>query len=178
MDDTSRLRNSGGGRRGSARESRLGAALQFVKYAIVGAIATGVNVAAFFTAAITLFPCLTADDKAVAIISKFASVPLPEMTDAARSLNAAYCNVAAYFVSNVVCYILNRMFVFKPGRHGMAVEAALFFLVSGVSLAVGAAGQTALIAIFGVPTSLALAANLVASLSINFLMRKFVIFKG
>jgi len=178
MDDTNSLGTGGDGQSRAAGKSRRDAALQFVKYAIVGAIATGVNVATFFAAALTLFPCLTADDKAVAVISKFASVPLPEMTDATRSIHAAYCNIAAYFVSNTVCYILNRMFVFKPGRHGVAVEAALFFLVSGVSLAVGAAGQTALIAIFGLPTSIALAANLVASLAINFLMRKFVIFKG
>lgn len=160
------------------KKSAFQSARQFVKYAIVGAIATAVNAAVFFVAAYTLFPCLTADDKVVTLLSKFVEFELPEMSDAVRSINALVCNAIAFVFSNTVCYLLNRLFVFKPGRHGVAVEALLFFAVSGLSFAAGSAGQTALIAWAGLSTSIAFAAFLVASLAFNFVLRKFVVFKG
>ena len=152
--------------------------VQFLKYAFAGAIATGVNVAAFFAFAYRLFPCLTPDDKVVVLLSRFIDVTVAEIPDGARSVNALWCNAFAFVISNAACYVMNRLFVFKPGRHSMAVEALLFFLVSGASFALGSAAQTALIALFGLSTSVAFATNLVASVLINYAMRKFVIFKG
>lgn len=159
-------------------QQRRAAIIQFIKYAIVGGIATAVNAITFFAFAYRLIPCLTPDDKVVSILSRFTEVSLPEISDADRSMNALACNAIALVVSNVFCYILNRLFVFKPGRHGVFVEALLFFLVSFTSFVVGSAGQTALIALAGLPTSIAFGAFLVASLAINFVMRKFVVFKG
>lgn len=162
----------------SIPESRREHLAQFAKYAVVGGFATAVNLVTFFLCAYSIFPALTADDKIVILLSRFVELHVGEMTDAVRSVNALYCNIVAFAVSNVVCYIMNRLFVFKPGRHSIAVEFLLFTLVSGTSSSVGAAGQTALIACLGLSTSFALAANIVAALAINYAMRKFVIFKG
>jgi putative flippase GtrA len=78
----------------------------------------------------------------------------------------------------VLCYILNRLFVFKPGRHRWVVEFLLFFSVSGVSAALGTALQSVLIGRYGIETTPAFGANILCALLINYAMRKFVIFKG
>ena len=153
-------------------------AIQFVKYAIAGGMATATNIAVFFIAGWFLFPCLTQDDIVVRLFSKFADVVVPAAQEGARATNAVYCNVAAYFVSNAVCYALNRLFVFKSGRHGMLVEILMFFGVSAVSTAIGTGLQTLLITRLGMQTTIAFGANLVSALLINYARRKFVIFKG
>ena len=92
--------------------------------------------------------------------------------------NAIRCNIVAFLISNTVCYVLNRLFVFEPGLHGILMEAFLFFAVSAASTFVGTTFQTLLIKKANMQTTFAFSANLVASLAINFVMRKFVVFKG
>ena len=99
------------------------------------------------------------------------SRPAPEPLFAVR-------RTIGFFLSNALCYLLNRWFVFKPGRHHWAVELLLFFAASGFSMLVGSTVQTVLIGKFGFQTSVSFAANIVASLLINFVARKFFIFKG
>lgn len=153
-------------------------AIQFAKYAVAGGAATAVHVATFFLAGWFLFPCLSENDIIVRLLGRFAGIAAPAVDEARRAANALCCNVAAYFVSNTVCYVLNRIFVFKGGRHSMPVEIAMFFGVSAISTAIGTGLQTLLIARFGLQTTVAFAANLVSALTINYALRKFVIFKG
>ena len=156
-----------------------GPVAQFVKYAFVGGLATAVNILAFFLAGWFLFPCLTDNDIIVRLLSRFRpGIRVPEAVKHGRAANAVRCNVIAFFFSNTLCYVLNRLFVFRPGHHGVVVEAALFFLVSAFSTFVGTACQTALIKKLNMQTTFAFGANLVASLAINFVMRKFVVFNG
>lgn len=151
-----------------------GPAAQFVKYAVVGGIATATHVAIFFCCGWFLLPCLTQDDIAVRLLGLTA----PAIPEAARAWNAGWCNAIAFLFSNTVCYLLNRLFVFVPGRHHWALECLLFFAVSGVSMVLGTAIQTYLIATHGMQTTMAFGANLVTSLLINYAMRRFVVFKG
>ncbi len=148
--------------------------VQFIKYGLVGGLATGIHVAAFFVCGLFLFPCLTQDD----IIIRLFGLTAPAISESARAWNAGFCNAIAFVIANTVCYFLNRLFVFKPGRHHWALEFLFFFGVSGISLAIGTACQTFLITHQGLQTTYAFGANLVSSLLINYVMRKFVIFKG
>ncbi len=84
----------------------------------------------------------------------------------------------AFFVSNTVCYLANRWFVFKPGRHHVVIEFLLFLAVSAVSMAVGTTLMVVLIRRFGMQTTYAFGANILSSLAINYVMRKFFVFKG
>ena len=157
----------------------LAAIVQFVKYAIAGGIATAVNIVAFFLAGWFLFPCLTESDILVRLLRRLrGEIALPVARAGSRAANAVKCNIVAFLVSNAVCYILNRLFVFEPGQHGIVVEALLFFAVSAASTFIGTVCQTILIKKLNMQTTLAFSANLVAALMINFVMRKFVIFKG
>ena len=156
-----------------------GPVAQFIKYAFVGGLATGVNILAFFLAGWFLYPCLTEDDILVRLLRKIrGEVRVPVAKTRSRAANAIRCNIIAFFFSNTFCYILNRLFVFQPGHHSLWLEALLFFAVSAFSSFVGTAFQTLLIKKANMQTTFAFGANLVASLAINFVMRKFVVFNG
>ena len=149
-------------------------AVQFIKYGIAGGMATATHIAAFFLCGWFLLPCLTQDDITVRLLGLTA----PPISEAARAWNAGLCNALAFLVSNSLCYVLNRLFVFKPGRHHWALEFLLFFSVSGISMVIGTAVQTFLISHQGIQTTPAFGANILSALLINYAMRKFVIFKG
>lgn len=148
--------------------------VQFIKYGIVGGLSTGISIVTFFLIGWFFLPCLTQDDITVRLLGLTA----PAISQSTRAWNAGISNAIGFVLSNVVCYILNRLFVFKPGKHRWLVEFLLFFAVSGVSWAIGTTIQTLLITYQGMQTTLAFGANIACALLINYAMRKFVIFKG
>ena len=148
--------------------------VQFCKYAVVGVLATLVNIAVFSVFAWRVFPCITADDFVVRL---FQLVP-PEIDEAARARLAAYCSVAGFVVSDVFCYLINRAFVFKPGKLPMWLEFLSFTAVGAFAAFLGTAIQAWLIAGFGVQTSVAFLVCILTSLMFNYVLRKFFIFKG
>ncbi len=148
--------------------------VQFIKYGVVGGMATALHIVTFFLCGWLLLPCLTQDDIAVRLLGLTA----PVLTPSTRAWNAGFCNAIGFVLSNTFCYVLNRLFVFKPGRHHWVTEFLLFFAVSGISMVLGTAIQTFLITQAGFQTTPAFGANIVCALFINYAMRKFVIFKG
>ena len=148
--------------------------VQFIKYGMAGGIATVTHVLMFFLAGFLLFPCVSESDPLV----KLFGLVVPAVDEALRAKNAVFSNICAFFVSNTVCYIINRLFVFRPGRHHMAIEFCLFVAVSAVSMVVGTTLMGVLIQHFGIQTTYAFGANILSSLAINYVMRKFFVFKG
>ncbi len=157
-----------------ALSHEAGPLLQFIKYAIVGGLATLCHIVAFYLSALLLFPCLTPDDYLVRLLK----VRVAPMADGLRARRAFICNAISFTFSNLFCYLLNRLFVFKPGRHHWALELLLFFSVSAVSMLLGSAFQTWLIVRRRWQTTIAFSTNLVVALLINYAMRRFVIFNG
>jgi putative flippase GtrA len=148
--------------------------LQFLKYALVGGMATATHIVVFYLCAVLLFPSLTPND----VVVRALGLSVAGVTETQRIWNAGIGNAIAFIFSNAFCYVLNRLFVFKPGRHPWAIEFLLFFGVSGISMLLGTSIQSWLIAQFSTQTTLAFGANLVTSLMINYAMRRFFIFKG
>jgi putative flippase GtrA len=95
-----------------------------------------------------------------------------------RARHAVYSNVAAFFVSNTVCYLANRWFVFRPGRHHVVIEFLLFLAVSAVSMIVGTTLMGVLIQQFGIQTTYAFGANILSSLAINYACGSFSSSRG
>jgi putative flippase GtrA len=151
-----------------------GPAVQFVKYVIAGGAATVTHVVCFYLTAWFLFPCLGPGDAFV----RFLGLTVPDLTDAVRARHSLYANGLAFVFSNLVAYLLNRWFVFRPGRHPWVLEILMFYAVSGISLSIGSSLMGILIARYGTQTTIAFGANIVSSLLINYAMRRFVIFKG
>ena len=148
--------------------------VQFVKYGLAGGLATVTHVLAFFLVGFLLFPCVTDNDPLVKLFGLVA----PAVDEALRARHAVFSNVVAFFVSNTVCYLANRWFVFKPGRHHVVIEFLLFLAVSAVSMIIGTTLMGVLIQRFGIETTYAFGANILSSLAINYVMRKFFVFKG
>ncbi len=145
---------------------------QFIKYGMAGGVATLTHIVVFYALGWRLLPCLTADDLMVRLL-RVAPVVVEN-----RALNAAMATVLAFLVSNAVAYSLNVLFVFKNGRHHWVLEILFFYAVSGVSMLIGTTLQSLLIARYELMTTLAFGTNIIASLLINYAMRKFFIFKG
>ena len=148
--------------------------IQFVKYSIGGGIATLTHITIFHLVAWKIFFALQEDDWFV----KFLNLPVQEVDDSTRARNSMIGNGLAFIISNLVAYLINIYWVFVPGRYHWIIEIILFYLVSGVAIAIGTATMGFLIRRFGMLTSYAFCSNLVAALMINYAMRKFFIFNG
>ena len=148
--------------------------VQFIKYGLAGGFATVTHIVVFFLAGFFLFPCVSAEDPLVKLFGLVA----PAVDEVLRARYAVFSNLTAFMFSNTVCYIMNRLFVFRPGRHHIVIEFLLFLAVSAVSMTVGTTLMGVLIKQFGVQTTYAFGANILSSLAINYVMRKFFVFKG
>ena len=148
--------------------------IQFIKYGIAGGLATVVDVVVFFLLAWQFIPALTSGDPLV----KLLGIAVTPVSEAARGTNYVIDKSLTFLVSNLVAYLANILFVFKPGRHSRLVEFLLFYLVSGISFALGTGLGWALVHYGHFSTTIAFLANLIAALAINYVCRKFLIFKG
>ena len=149
-------------------------AIQFVKYAIGGALATAVEILVFYLVAIWLLPALGPGDPAARLLG----LHVAPLAEAARSAHYVGGKAIAFVFSNLAAYVVNALWVFTPGRHSRKVEFALFYALSATSFTLGTALAWLLIKWTGLPTTYAFAANGAASIAINYAGRKFVVFKG
>ena len=151
-----------------------GAFAQFVKYGVIGVAATLVEKSVFYALAVTVLPCLTADDWAV----KFLSLPSASVSDSVRALRFVVATGIGFIFANIFCWLMNRAFVFRAGRHRWQVELALFFGVSGIAFLLAITLSWALIHWCSLMTTLAVLIEIVVSFLFNYFLRKFFIFKG
>ena len=151
-----------------------GPLVQFIKYAIAGGIATAVHVSLFYFCAVKLLPALNQHDA----LAGWLHLHVATVSDAVRARNSAIDNVIAFMFSNLTAYLINIVWVFESGRHNRWVEIAFFYAVSGISTAIGSALIWFLIHQFGITTTVAFGVSVLVSLLINFVLRKFLIFKG
>ncbi len=147
---------------------------QFVKYGTNGVIATYVQTGVFYALAVTWLGCLGADDFAVRYLG-FSSV---EVSDGVRAWRFSLATAVGFTVANVVCWLMNRRWVFRPGKFKWYVELGMFFCTSLVATLIALALSALLIRCVGLMTTLAVAVEVVVSFFVNFFVRKFFIFKG
>ena len=152
---------------------------QFVKYGAIGVMATLVQTGVFYVLASTCFPCLTADDVAVRYLGlPAATFDGGEAWYASRGMLAAYATSVGFFIANVFCWLMNRWFVFRPGKFSWYVEFGMFFGTSTLATVVALGTMKVLIDSFGMMTTFAVVVEVVVSFFVNFFVRKFFIFKG
>ena len=147
---------------------------QFVKYGVIGVLSTCVQMIGFYLLAATCMKCLGSGDWAV----RFLGLPSVEVSDGVRAFRAAIATAGGFTVANIFCWILNRLFVFKPGKFRWYVEFLMFFGVAALATVVALGVQSLLIKYFGMMTTAAVIVEVVVSFLMNFFVRKFVIFKG
>ncbi len=149
-------------------------AVQFIKYALSGGLATLVDALVFYTCACTLFPALRHNDP----IRRILPLPVHVMEERRRSRNFVFSTLIAFLFSNYSAYLINIHWVFAPGRHAPAVEMLLFYAVSGVSVLAGTALGWLMIRTLHLSTTFSYAGKVVAALMINYVCRKYIIFSG
>ena len=147
---------------------------QVVKYGAIGVIATYIQASVFYLLCSTCLMCLGAGDWAVCRLG----LPSAAVSDGVRAVRFAVATSAGFVVANVVCWLLNRWFVFRPGKFRWHVELALFFGTATFATVLALAISSALIRFAGLMTTIALAIEVVVSFLVNFFVRKFFIFRG
>ena len=147
---------------------------QFVKYGTNGVIATYVQTCTFYLLGATFLMCLGPDDWAV----KYLGLPAAAVSDGARALRFSCATAVGFVVANIVCWLMNRWCVFKPGKFRWHVEFALFFAASTLATVIALVLSAALIRFAGLMTTIALGIEVVVSFFVNFFVRKFFIFRG
>ena len=151
---------------------------QFVKYGAIGVLATLVQTGVFYVLASTCFPCLTSDDVAVRYLGlPAATFGGDEIWYASRGMMAAYATSVGFFIANVFCWLMNRWFVFKPGKFSWYVEFGMFFGTSTLATVIALGTMKVLIDSFGMMTTFAVVVEVVVSFFVNYFVRKFFIFR-
>lgn len=148
--------------------------VQFVKYGIAGGIATLVDMAIFYFLSWQVLQALNADD----IVVRLLHLDVPAIDNALRSRNFVINSGIAFIFSNLTAYFINFHWVFHPGRHSRHVEVALFYAVSLVSVFIGVGLGWGMIHFFQLSTTSSFLGKMFASLMINYVCRKYIIFKG
>ena len=153
--------------------------IQFFKYGIVGGAATAVDMAVFFIAAWFVFPALTESDIFVKLFAKVGViVPIVELSQNVRANHQLFDNMIAFLFSNTFCYLVNVLWVFESGRHSRKKEFLLFFAASAISSGSGIVIADVLVRWGGMQTSVSYIAKVLASVMINYIARKKIVFKG
>lgn len=134
--------------------------IQFCKYAACGLGAFFTHQAVWLAMSFWVFPCISS------------SIP-----DETRALNSTINNSVAVLFSTTLAYITNVCWVFTSGRHSRFLEVASFFGISLVSFGGGLLAGPWLIKEFGIHTIFAQISMAVTSMLINYVCRKFLIFK-
>lgn len=141
--------------------------LQFIKYGFSGVAATVVHNVVVAILSATVFPA----GKGMLIDGQL----LPEEV---RAWHLVLNNALAFPFGTVTAYLLNVAFVFTPGRHHKVIEAVLFFLVGAAGFFPGAFVVNWLAGYWHLPSTVAQLGFIITSVIVNFLCRKFIIFKG
>jgi putative flippase GtrA len=136
-------------------------AIQFMKYGICGVGSLIVGQGIWLALSLWVWPALD-----------------PDLPNEVRALHSTYNNMVAFFFGNLAAYITNSLWVFTPGRHHRVVEFFYFTLVSTVAFVIGLAVGPMLIRMYGISTLLSQLLLVVSSVMVNFVCRKFFVFKG
>ena len=139
-------------------ENKSHTPLQFLKYTLAGAIATGVYVTCFALLNETVLP---------------ADVSQP---GAERGWNFLFSNTVAFSVATIVAYLINQAWVFQPGRHSRLKEFILFYLIAGVAFLAGTPLGSLVVAYFSVSEYGVFVLVVGFSAMVNFLGRKYWVF--
>ena len=140
--------------------------LQFLKYGLCGVLAAIAHNLIMATLSLTIFPA-----------GKGMVVDGVAISEAVRSHNLVLNNAISWPFGTIVSYWLNIQFVFTPGRHSRLVEMVLFWIVGAIGFFPGAYVVKWMAEDLSLPSTIAQLGFVFTSVAVNFLMRKFVIFK-
>jgi putative flippase GtrA len=150
--------------------------IQFIKYGISGCTASAIDIILFYVLCIWIIPAIGSNDVMLKILPF--DIPVADISDNTRAFRFALNSVISFIFSNGTSYLMNIIWVFERGKHKWYVELLLFYSASGISIVIGTLIGSLAIKYFGATTTVSFIAKAVAALMLNFICRKFIIFKG
>jgi putative flippase GtrA len=150
--------------------------LQFLRYGLAGVAAMVTNLAVFIWCEQILFP-VPETAEAAELSWSTAGQLFSILREDLRVANFVKSNAVAFLVANTVAYVLNFLWVFESGRHSRSIEVMLFFGVSLASFTLGTV-LASLLVNHGVHPYPAKGADILTAVLVNYVCRKFLIFKG
>lgn len=154
--------------------------LQFIRYGLAGGLAMIANVLFFAVFIEWVFPIPAgAAPETASPTLQWGEIGewIRDLGRDPRVANYVKANAVAFLAANVVAYVLNFKWVFESGRHSRGLEIILFLGVSFFSFLLGTALASVLVGSYGLNEYLAKAGDIVAAILINYVCRKFLIFK-
>ena len=149
---------------------------QVIKYIVCGGLSVAVDQAVFYLLAWLVLPCMRASDPVFRLLVAMGfSVQAASEDELKR--NYWIIKVICFLLSNAVVYVLNVHFVFNAGRHRKLVEILLFFGFSLFQLFFIWFGGV-LITVFKWEVTYSNIAMLVVGITVNYIVRKKIVFKG
>ena len=133
---------------------------QIIRYGIVGVSATLIDLAIFAILSQWVLPAIDS-----------------ELGNQVRADRSTVNSAIAFFIANIYTYVINQKYVFVPGRHRPLVEFLIFVGVSALSLLLGLWVMRYLINVYSVPTYPAKGVAIAVSILINYVCRRFLVFK-
>lgn len=100
------------------------------------------------------------------------------LSEAVRADHLVINNAISWPFGTLVAYWLNILFVFTPGRHSKMAELLMFWTASAIGFFPGGFVAHWLAASFHLPSLVAQLGFVFTSVLVNFVCRKFIIFKG
>jgi len=150
--------------------------VQLVKYGVCGGLSVIVDQITFYLLAWLALPCLRASDPAARLL-EWAGCAVRAVSEAELERNYWIIKAVCFLVSNAVVYVLNVLFVFKPGRHGKWIEILLFFGFSLFQFFFIWLGGV-LITVYNWEVTYANVTMLIVSMMVNYWVRKKFVFKS
>jgi putative flippase GtrA len=135
--------------------------IQFVKYGLCGVGAVACHIVLFTLLLKYVYPQLNDTS----------------MDSWQRAIASFEPTAIVFFIVNVLVYWVNTRWVFQQGRHSPMKEFLLFTLVNMPGALAGSLGQAALIRFLNWHPLLAMIGFVVPNALVNFICRKFFIFK-
>lgn len=135
--------------------------IQFGKYGMCGVLATVIHNVTFFWLSSSVIPA-------------FESAGLENST---RAWRIVFNNLLAFIPSNLFVYFANLAIVFTGGRHHRVLEFLFFTLVNLIAM-IPALALAWTAAVSGAETPYAQLIFIVCAAMMNFICRKFFVFKG
>ena len=149
---------------------------QAIKYIISGGISVLVVQVTFYLLAWLVFPCMRASDPVFRLLTAM-GFSVQEASENELKRNFWIIMGICFVLSNAVVYLLNARYVFRTGRHRKSVEVSLFFGLSLFQFFFIWLGGT-LIEVFKWEVTYSNVSMVLAGLTVNYIIRKKVVFKG
>jgi putative flippase GtrA len=148
--------------------------VQFIKYVLAGGVATAVDGLVFYAMSWKILPAMRSDDP----LARWLRLKVHDVAEDVRSRRFVINTIVAFLFSNLTAYLINIVWVFKPGRHTWWMELLMFYAVSGMAIAIGTLLGWFCIRRMHFSTTFSYVTKGISALLINFVCRKFIIFRG